>query len=144
MHGITCHAAVAFKSAAVKLSATLCAERVLSPVQQLIDAWQHTPCCIAASMSQFWPLSAGRSRLVSWPCFHGRIVRQIGHVSSGLSRPSSRLAALGWRHSHASVAAGCRARELVGSLNNASGGEDLDIVHEQRWLCVVHKLDGCE
>ena len=59
MHGITCHAAVAFKSAAVKLSATLCAERVLSPVQQLIDAWQHTPCCIAASMSQFWPFSTG-------------------------------------------------------------------------------------
>ena len=59
MHGVTCHAAVAFKSAAVKLSATPRAERMLSPVQQLIDAWQHTPCCIAASMSQFWPFSTG-------------------------------------------------------------------------------------
>ena len=40
--------------------------------------------------------------------------RQIGRVGSGLSRPGSRLAALGWRHGHASVAAGCWARELVG------------------------------
>ena len=46
--------------------------------------------------------------------------RQIGHVISGLSRPGSRLAALGWRHGHASVAAVCWARELVGSLNITS------------------------
>jgi len=57
--------------------------------------------------------------------------RQIGRVGSGLSRPGSRLAALGWRHGHASVAAVCWAIELVGSLNNTSGEEDLDIVHEQ-------------
>ena len=57
--------------------------------------------------------------------------RQIGHVISGLSRPGSRLAALGWRHGHASVAAVCWARELVGSLNITSGEEDLDIVREQ-------------
>ena len=78
MHDITCHAAVAFKSAAVKLSATLCAERMLSPVQQLIDAWQHMPCC---------------------SCIHEPVL-------AFLDRPS-RLAALGWRHGHASMAALC-------------------------------------
>ena len=104
MHGSTCHAAVAFKSAAVKLSATPRAERMLSPVQQPIDAWQLVPCCSC----------------IQEP------------VQAFLDRPS-RLAALGWRHGHASVAALCWAIELVGSLNNTSGEEDLDIV-----------LDGCE
>ena len=61
----------------------------------------------------------------------GRVIladrpRHLGPLSVRLStgRP-------GWRHGHASVAAGCWARGLVGSLNNTSGEEDLDIVHEQ-------------
>ena len=74
----------------------------------------------------------GRVIQADWPC-------QLRPFSAGLS-----AGRLGWRHGHASVAAGCWARELVGSLNNTSGEEDLDIVHEQWWLCVVHKLDGCE
>ena len=101
MHGITCHAAVAFKSAAVKLSATPRAERMLSPVQQLIDAWQHTPCCIAASMSQFWPfstgplgwpLSAGVMAMLPWPHCAADWPCQLRPFSAQLSAGCSRLA----------------------------------------------------